>query len=194
MSKSRRKFYKKKNSEKSCSSQLEVRSNYSTKSSKQQIQVNQSQDVTKEKTKPWIVPVKESSTKPPIGKPKKKEENLLSSIDDDLFDLLSNKESDADFVSSISSNSSQIDYDKMAIDAMEEIIELDKGSHKKSNSLHNYETPSNWVTQCNQNYADKIKTSDIDTIEEDIENEVDSEYSMTLKRGEHEAILSEFVE
>jgi hypothetical protein len=178
--------------DKSCSSQLEVRSNYSTKSSKQQITVKHPEEVIKEKAKPnpTLYPKNESSNKPPTGKPKKKEENLLSSIDDDVFDLLSNKESEADFVSSISSNSSQIDYDKMAIDAMEEIIELDKGGHTKSNSLHNYEKSSNWATPCNQNYADKIKTSDIDIIEEDIENEIDSEYSMTFKRGEHNAILA----
>ena len=77
-------------SDRSCSSQLEVRSNYSTKSSKHQIAVKQPEETAKEK--PKATPPKEPATKPPTGKPKKKEENLLSSIDDDVFDLLSNKE------------------------------------------------------------------------------------------------------
>jgi len=139
-------------------------------------------------------------TKPPTGRPaqeissnknkKTSEENLLGSLDGGMFDLIGNADWGADFASSLSSNSSQIDFDKMALDAMEEVEDFHNAGSKPK-SLHDYSSKSTWDNPWNKNYANKIKTDDIDIIEEDIENEIDSDYSMTLKKGEIHEVCAE---
>lgn len=106
-------------------------------------------------------------------------------MDDDMFNLLDNPDCDADFASSISSSSSQMDYDKMAMDAMAEIDELDvQPPLVKPSTLHDYQSRPKWDNSYNQSLPNKIKNDKIEIIEEDIENEIDSEYSMTLKKGD----------
>lgn len=93
---------------------------------------------------------------------------------------------DDEFASNISSLASQPDYDNMAIDAYEEAVDY-KDEHKpKTVKLHDYSKPeSNWADDYNKGLPSKIKANNMVVIEEDIENEVDSDYSMTLKHNTH---------
>lgn len=117
---------------------------------------------------------KEETTK----KDKKDEFNFID--DDNCFDLLN--DADNDFASSLSASSSQIDYDKMAMEAMEEVDEIvdTKVKVHPNNSLN---TPYNYQSQRSKLTSDIFytKTNNIDIIEEDVENEIDSEYSRTIK-------------
>jgi hypothetical protein len=74
----------------------------------------------------------------------------------------------------------------MAIDAYEEAVDYKDEPKHKQPKLHDYAKPeSNWADDYNKGLPSKIKINDIDIIEEDIENEMDSEYSMTIKKNRH---------
>ena len=126
-------------------------------------------------------------------KPKKsKTENLLMDMNEEEFDVFGGSDLGADFASSLSSSTSQPDFDNMAMEAWEEVDNLKEEKPLKQAKLHDYPTPgSNWADDYNKGLPSKIKTNDIDVIEEDIENEIDSDYSITLKRGEHSRVFSE---
>jgi hypothetical protein len=74
----------------------------------------------------------------------------------------------------------------MAIDAYVEAVGYKDEPKHKQPKLHDYAKPeSNWADDYNKGLPSKIKINDIDIIEEDIENEMDSEYSMTIKKNCH---------
>lgn len=141
-------------------------------------------------------------TKPPTGRSSLKEkkkplvnnimnkskEKSLMDFSDDSFNLLDVPDCDADFMSSLSSSSSQIDYDNLAMEAMYEADKIENSANSKTNKLHNY--PSSRVT------SDKFysNTKNIDIIEEDFENEMDSDYSITIKRGINDPAFNELLE
>ncbi|CAI2378238.1 unnamed protein product [Moneuplotes crassus] len=113
-------------------------------------------------------------------KPVKNMNNLLS-MSNEIFDVMDSQHLDGDLASSLSSQTSQPDYDNMAMEAWEEVDKIKEDKPQKQVKLHNYTTPeSNWVDDYNKGFPSKIKTNDIDVIEEDIENEIDSDYSITL--------------
>lgn len=118
-----------------------------------------------------------------------KDDLLLGYEDNEVFNLLDGADCDTDFISSLSSSSSQIDYDKMAIDAMEEVLLNNESVNDKANNLHDYSNSNKWTDGYNKGMS-KIKTDDIDVIEEDIENEIDSDYSMTLRKGQGNRLLA----
>lgn len=106
---------------------------------------------------------------------------------DEIFSLLDNQDAVPDFVSSISSSSSQIDYDKMAMEAMAEVDCFDESANLKIKKLHDYRN-NKWEGLYNKG-AVNDKKDNIHVIEEDIENEIDSDYSVTLKKGEREHLI-----
>ena len=144
------------------------------------------------------------TVKPPTGKhhmekknqelkPKivrKPNENLLSGTNDELFSLLDNPDWEAEFITSISSTSSQMDYDNMAIEAMAEINSLENADNSKetAKTLHDYKN-NKWSGLYNKRGSTKDDKDKIHMIEEDIENEIDSDYSMTLKKEGREYII-----
>lgn len=116
------------------------------------------------------------------------QDNLLLDTNDEIFTLLENQDVVPDFVSSISSSSSQIDYDKMAMEAMAEVDCFDENANAKSKNLHDYRG-NKWEGLYNKKGMVLDKKDNIHIIEEDIENEIDSDYSVTMKKGEREHII-----
>ena len=111
---------------------------------------------------------------------KKTKDTSLFDMNENSFNLLENDDSDAIFASSLSSSSSHLDYDNMALEAMAEADKMEEQTEdKQDNKLHNYAKP-------NQNL-------EFDVIEEDIENEIDSEYSVTIKRGTNDQLINEML-
>lgn len=111
---------------------------------------------------------------------------MLAEVDHDFFDLLDAPMCDDEFASNISSLASQPDYDNMAIDAYEEAVDYTDEHKSKPVKLHDYAKPeSNWADDYNKGLPSKIKANNMVVIEEDVENEIDSDYSMTLKHNEH---------
>lgn len=104
----------------------------------------------------------------------------------DVFLLLDQADCEGDFASSLSSNSSQVDYDRMAIEAMAEVRSI---SEEKDSNLHDYKN-SKWEGLYNKHNSSQNKPDHIHIIEEDIENEIDSEYSMTLRNDKKQSLLS----
>ena len=141
-------------------------------------------------------------TKPPVGsiylndensqneckETKVKQNNFLMDTNEEIFSLLDNKDGIPDFVSSISSSSSQLDYDKMAMEAMAEVDWFDDTTKSRTKALHDYKG-NKWEGLYNKKGSVNEKKDNIHMIEEDIENEIDSEYSVTLKKGEREHLV-----
>lgn len=81
----------------------------------------------------------------------------------------------------------------MAMDAMAEIDELNvQPPLVKPSTLHDYQSRPKWDNSYNQSLPNKIKNDNIDIIEEDFENEIDSEYSMTLRKGDRRLNMNDF--
>ncbi|CAI2379258.1 unnamed protein product [Moneuplotes crassus] len=119
--------------------------------------------------------------------------NLLS-MSNEIFDVLDSSNLVGELRSSLSSQTSQPDYDNMAMEAWEEVDKIKEEKPPKQVKLHNYTTPdSNWADDYNNGFPSKINTNDIDIIVEDFENEIDSDYSMTINSKNHRRILSDSI-
>ncbi len=127
-----------------------------------------------------------------VEKTKKLRKSNLLSMSNEVFDVFDTPNMNGDLASSLSSQSSQPDYDNMAMEAWEEVDGIKEEKPAKQEKLHNYTTPeSNWAEDYNNGLSSKLKTNDIDVIVEDIENEIDSDYSMTLNSRKNQRIFSD---
>lgn len=77
----------------------------------------------------------------------------------------------------------------MALEAMAEADWLDVDDKSKPKTLHDYKN-SKWEGLYDKADSVHKKADHIHVIEEDVENEIDSDYSMTLKNGRGQVIRS----